>query len=142
MSAPALNPAPVPVITLPTLTSEGWEPNGCPCIYDYGFIRCNPWLLDMSAITISNTYNALLEQYIYDAATARWIELHDLELSDPAPLATRGADGLSCVLAVRLAPEYSDRPVSPIVVRGANLFQSSVMSRAGSINPPNYGTYM
>jgi hypothetical protein len=95
----------------------------------------------MAVITIANTYDAEVESHIYDASTAAWIGLNDLQLSDAAPLATRGADGLSCLLAVRLQPEYNDRPANPIVIRGANLFSSSVMNRAGSLRPPSYGTY-
>lgn len=40
---------------------------------------------------------------IYDANSAAWVRLDALTLDDDAPLASRGAHGLGCVLAKRIA---------------------------------------
>lgn len=58
---------------------------------------------------------------IYDANRAQWVSLSVLTLSDNAPLAGRGADGLAACLSRRIAGEYG-LPSSDEVERSANRF--------------------
>lgn len=102
------------------------------CIWDYGFVRCNPALLDMALITINSTVDATVESWLYDATAARWISLDNLDLNDPAPLSSRGDDGLAALLATRIADEYGGQ-LSPITVAAANRFKVSIATRPGSV---------
>ena len=66
--------------------------------------------------------------YVYDAALARWTDLANLNIGDPAPLSTRYGEGLACELAIRLAPEYNQEP-SAAIVRGAAQGRSAMVCR-------------
>lgn len=58
------------------------------------------------AIAIVVTAGEEPDTRIYDANRAAWVALDGLELGDDAPLAGRGADGLSACLAKRLGEDY------------------------------------
>lgn len=128
-----LKTAPGVVVTLPTIVND---PQAVGWLWDYGFLHTQPYLVDMSLVTVASTLDTTLQQWIYDAQTARWIDLQSLDLSDPAPLATRGADGLAAWLATRVADEYgSGAQVTPITIQAANGFKMSVSMRLGSPAP-------
>lgn len=89
--------------------------------YDYGFgsALCYPRPpLDGACIAIVDLYSDTHQTWVYDSGTARWIELEKLNLTDAAPLASRYSDGIACILASRLAPEYAI-PVPTEVSSGA-----------------------
>lgn len=125
------------VVTLPTILTEDTD---CECRYDYGFIHCDPRLMDMAVVTVASTLNTDIEQWLYSAQTARWVRIDTLELSDIAPLTDRGSDGLAALLAVRIADDYGVSP-SAFTLKAALNFQTSVVTRLGQRPGISYGAY-
>lgn len=92
-------------VTFPSLVTEGCEtrpPN------------------DLSLILVV-TAGAEPDCRIYDANRAEWVSLNGLSLSDNAPLAGRGGDGLAACLVRRIAGDYG-LPTSDEIERSANRF--------------------
>lgn len=70
---------------------------------------------DRSIVIVAGTP----ETHIYDADLASWVSIRSLVLTDTTPLSSRYAEGLACMLAVQIAPEFSDNPPSPLVLETA-----------------------
>jgi hypothetical protein len=65
---------------------------------------------------------------LYDAIAGAWVRLDGLTLDSDAPLSTRGADGLACVLAALIADEFGGK-VGQITVSRATHFRMALVSR-------------
>jgi hypothetical protein len=59
---------------------------------------------DLAMIEI--VQNKVTMRSFYDAPTRSWVRLDSLVLTATAPLASRGATGLSCCLATQMADDY------------------------------------
>lgn len=130
------------VVTLPRVGLGDYAPSNAPDwpLWDYGFLRMDPRLLDMAAVSISNLENDAVEQWVYDARGNRWVSIESLTLDSAAPLATRGVDGLAAVLATRIADEYGDAAtLSGATVAAATRFTTSILTRPSTVRPANYG---
>jgi hypothetical protein len=68
------------------------------------------------------------KRYLYDARTRAWVRIDGLALTDTAPLANRGALGLSACLAGLIADSYGEQ-VSPSTARQAALFMWGLSAR-------------
>lgn len=129
------------VITPPSVIPTN-QPDDCGCRWDYGFIHCDPRLLDMAVYAVTIQSTGEVQRWIYSAQNMAWKRLNGLTLSDWAPLSDRGQDGLAALLATRIADEYGQNNLSALTARAAGLFQTSVMTRFGQTTPISYGEYM
>lgn len=120
------------VITLPLTitpstytTSQNWPNSGA---YDYGryFVSSPRPPLDLAMVQVlsSNT----LTRSIYDAQQRLWVTMNNLQLTDNAPLASRGAVGLSSCLAEVIADDYGTQ-ASASTVRQSTMFRWGLSSR-------------
>lgn len=75
---------------------------------------------DLAIVDVVTASDGTRQVSVYDALKGSWVRLDGLALTDTAPLATRGEDGLACLLAVLLADEFGGN-VGPITAKlGAN----------------------
>lgn len=82
---------------------------------------------------------ALVEIYDVDADVStinlfdrdKWVELNDLELTDEAPMAKRGRDGLAACLAESYAEMFGGA-IGPGVAARARAFRGGIIAKRGS----------
>lgn len=84
--------------------------------YDLAFIE----VIDRAAQTV--------ERHLYEGG--RWVPIHDLALSDPAPLAGRGRTGLAACLALLLADQFGSE-VGVATMRQAAAFKTNLSLKMG-----------
>jgi len=96
--------------TLPTDVDDERAP------YDLSYIE----LIDRDAETV--------ERHLYE--NGGWVPIHNLSLSDEAPLASRGRSGLSACLAMILADEFGGE-VGAATMRQAAAFKTSLSLKLG-----------
>ncbi len=84
---------------------------------------------DLSQIEVMTAGNSV--RSFYDAHLRAWIPVQALALTDTAPLATRGVQGLASCLALQIADDYDVQP-TPGVQRVASLFMFGLSARYGS----------
>ena len=65
---------------------------------------------------------------IFDANQGEWVAVADLGLSDAAPLAGRGSDGLAACLGRKIAGDYG-LPISDGLRDAANRFVSALSQK-------------
>jgi len=61
---------------------------------------------DCAVIIVVDEPHNITREYIFDRTTKKWADIAALELSSECPLSQRDLIGLSCALAIELAPEY------------------------------------
>jgi len=98
--------------------------------WDYGHGGFSPEPLprpprDGACIVIADVYSDCEEYYVYDANRAYWVRLDGLTLDTQAPLSGRYQNGLTAVLAMRLAAPFGVEP-SPVLQGEANAFRYSI----------------
>ncbi len=127
-------------IILPNVLPWDWW--GCcwrPC-RDYGWGL--PWpdtgeVMPRDKSVIEITYqqsNADAEErrtYIYDGTIQRWVRVDALALDEEAPLSQRNPDGLSSVLATRLAEFYGETP-QPGTISSASRYRTALVTNFGN----------
>lgn len=133
-------------ITLPDAVQDTWYR------WDYGRewlppqVNVEPALsgtrppLDGAVVTAASLSKDETRTFVYDSSLARWISLQDLEMTSDAPLSTRYGDGLACLLAIRLAPEYDQDPAGAVIV-GAATARSMMANRWDSERRTVRGTF-
>lgn len=70
-----------------------------------------------------------------------WLGLNGLELTDPAPLADRGAFGLSAALALMIAETFGQGSVSASVANAARQFLGGLSMKLGATPRPSETVY-
>lgn len=87
---------------------------------------------DKTVVRITDQFGPSRAVYIYDGYVQLWMRIDALTLTDEAPLSQRDADGLACILAVRLSEEFGSELMSPMTMRGANAYKIALVSGYGS----------
>jgi hypothetical protein len=77
---------------------------------------------------------------IYDARLRAWVGLDNLALTDTAPLANRGLNGLASVLAEKIADDFG-ATVTPGIQQEATAFRWGLSSRYSSQRVDNQAVY-
>lgn len=120
-----------------------WSAEQQSCGYDYGFgifpLYPRP-PRDGACIAIVDLYSNTSKTWVYDSNTARWVQLEALNLTDGAPLAGRYSDGIACLLASRIAPEYA-MAVPAEVAAGASRGIYAMTHRNDAIHQPTRAEY-
>lgn len=86
---------------------------------------------DCAFVAIQDAFTAQTVEYLYDSQLKLWTPIKGLTLDDPAPLADRDADGLKCLLAIRINDEFGGA-VGDMTVRQAGQFMQALTVRFSS----------
>ena len=88
---------------------------------------------DLTVVRITDQFGPARATYLYDAPIQRWMRIDDLSIMDAntvlnreAPLSARSPDGLASLLAYRVADQFGDTSLSPLTIRAANTYKSSL----------------
>lgn len=90
---------------------------------------------DLAAIVVVTDTTT---NFVYSGGA--WETCSGLTLNSPAPLSTRDAMGLSCLLALHMAEAFGTQ-VGPMTARRGLQFQGSLSYKLGSTQPEPVGTY-
>ena len=125
-------------IDLPDLMPSSWCCSWRP-ERDYGWGLNVPYSdgettpRDLSVVRITSTENDNMATYLYDSPFQRWMRIDNLSIMDAnavlnreAPLSARNPDGLASLLAYRIADQFGDTSLSPLTIRSANTYKSSL----------------
>lgn len=125
-------------IDLPDLMPSSWCCSWRP-ERDYGWGLNVPYSdgettpSDLSVVRITSTENDNRATYLYDSPVQRWMRIDNLSIMDAnaalnreAPLSARNPDGLASLLAYRIADQFGDTSLSPLTIRSANTYKSSL----------------
>lgn len=83
---------------------------------------------DRAVVSITTEYGETRATYVYDGTVQRWMRIDTLDLNEEAPLSARNSDGLSALLAVRMADQYGDGNLSQLTLRAANRYQLAMVT--------------
>lgn len=89
---------------------------------------------DLSIIEVFDTSTGEMTRSIYDASAGGWITLGEIELTDDAPLASRGRDGLAACLAISFAEMFGSN-IGPGVAMRARGFKMALSMKLGADRP-------
>ncbi|MGH8678698.1 MAG: hypothetical protein ACREUQ_10150 [Burkholderiales bacterium] len=78
---------------------------------------------DLACIQVIDRDAGTFQTYVYDMI--QWVALNGLSLTDQAPLAIRGADGLAASLALRYAEQFGQGKLTASIVTKAEQFRAS-----------------
>lgn len=70
--------------------------------------------------------------YIYRGDVGAWVDIEALTALDECPFSADVEDMIAAALGVRLAPEYSDNPPSPLVMQAAMQWTLQRQTRVGA----------
>lgn len=121
--------------TLPACFWDSFEPYG-----DYGWPWCSPYYgdsgvttpADKSVVMVTSQDDDARQVWLYDATIQRWMRIDTLTLNDEAPLSARDADGLACVLAMRLSDEFGLDP-RPLTLSSAAKYKLALVQGRGQM---------
>ncbi len=92
-------------------------------------------------VSIIDGVSEMVMDFIYDGQQKQWQGIYDLTLDDEAPLSFRDPQGLSALLATRLADEYG-REVGLATLNQATLFMQGITIRPSFHDEPYAGVFM
>lgn len=122
--------------TLPTYHWDTWEP-----CRDYGWGLNVPFggtdgdnvPPDKSVVMVTDKFTpATRAVYVYDGTVQLWMRVDTLTDNDEAPLSARNSDGLSALLAFRLADEFGDGSLSALTIQAANRYKLAMVMSYGT----------
>lgn len=95
---------------------------------------------DCAVVSVINSLDGLVMDFIYDGHTKNWQGIYDLTLDTEAPLSFRDPQGLQALLAAQVSDEYG-REIGGATQRLAGNFQSGLTNRFSFCDEPVYGEY-
>lgn len=125
-------------VTLPPYDST--SPNAG-CCDDYGMVSgCDSRPMNRALIVVINPTTGTRVTNLWDAWRGQWVELEALTVTDEAPLAALGADGLACCLA-RALQDDTGQELGSETKRRAQAFENRIKQGADSRRDATHGVY-
>lgn len=96
-------------------------------VYEVNHGRVRP-PMDLSIVSVVNTTDGNISDFIYDNRVRRWCEINGLNANAYAPLSHRDEDGLASALALRLQSIYGQQAtLGPEVARAAVRYEEALV---------------